>query len=85
LIDDIVREPLGGAHKDMQEMTDSVRDALRKHLKDIDGSDRRALIEARYDKFRAIGMYQDTQMETVEKIRVKSEARRGRKKLAGVK
>ena len=85
LIDDIVKEPLGGAHKDLQEITDSMRQSLLKHLRELEGFDRRALIGHRYEKFRAIGVYEEAQIETIEKIYVKAEKKRSRKKLASAK
>ena len=35
LIDEMVKEPLGGAHKNFQEITDSVKQAIRKNWKDL--------------------------------------------------
>ena len=85
LIDDIVPEPLGGAHKDLQAITESTRQALHKHLKELEGLCRGDRVEARYEKFRKIGMYQEMQAEAVEKVYVKSEKKRSRKKMASAK
>jgi len=86
LIDDIVREPLGGAHKNPEEITDTLRQSLSKHLKELEGRDPRALIEARYQKFRAIGVYEEAQMEALEKNDVKNEnKKKSRRKLASAK
>ncbi len=82
LIDDMVKEPLGGAHKDFPEMMEAVRQAIRKFWKDFDGEDPEKLIEARYKKFRDIGVFQETQLQSAEKIYAKSEKKRSRKKMA---
>ena len=85
LIDDIVEEPAGGAQKNLQEITDSVKQAIDRHLKELEGRDRKALVEARYEKFRAIGVYQEAQIETLEKIYAKNEKKARRKKMASAK
>ena len=55
VIDKIIPEPLGGAHRDPLAATDAVRKALEAMLKDLDGKDRDALVKARRKKFLSIG------------------------------
>ncbi len=55
VIDEVVPEPLGGAHQDLEEMTRSLAEALSKNLdalKKIPVSD---LLQKRYEKFRRMG------------------------------
>lgn len=60
LIDEIVPEPRGGAHRDPIEAANFVRDAIERHLSELSGLDGAALREQRYDKFRAMGVFAST-------------------------
>jgi acetyl-CoA carboxylase carboxyl transferase subunit alpha len=60
IIDEILPEPLGGAHADPLKTADILKTALIRHLADLDqltGQQRRDL---RYRKFRAMGVFIDT-------------------------
>jgi acetyl-CoA carboxylase carboxyl transferase subunit alpha len=57
IIDEIIEEPLGGAHSDPQEVILRVRKALKKHLTYLKKIDKQELIELRYQKYRKIGVY----------------------------
>ena len=58
LIDEIVSEPWGGAHRNPIEAGDLVRDAIKKHLKALSKMKGDALKEDRYDKFRKMGVFE---------------------------
>ncbi len=58
MIDGIIEEPLGGAHHDPQLVIDRMLTMILQGLKELKGMDGDALIQHRYDKFRAIGAYQ---------------------------
>jgi acetyl-CoA carboxylase carboxyl transferase subunit alpha len=55
LIDEIVKEPLGGAHTDHEEAVRLVDDALSRHLADVSALDPADRVETRYQKFRRMG------------------------------
>lgn len=55
VIDQILSEPVGGAHRDHRRMTKAVGDAIAKVLANYDGMDPKALREHRYDRFMKIG------------------------------
>ncbi len=55
VIDEIVPEPVGGAHNDFVEAAQLVGDAIARHLAELQAMDREARLEARYQKFRKIG------------------------------
>jgi acetyl-CoA carboxylase carboxyl transferase subunit alpha len=55
VIDQILSEPVGGAHRDHRRMTKAVGDAIAKVLANYDGIDPKALREHRYDRFMKIG------------------------------
>ncbi|MEM9795014.1 MAG: acetyl-CoA carboxylase carboxyltransferase subunit alpha [Pseudomonadota bacterium] len=55
VIDRVVPEPLGGAHRDRAATIDAVGGALRAMLRELDGQDADAIRAARRKKFLAIG------------------------------
>ena len=57
VIDEVIPEPAGGAHRDPPRMADSLGKALRKHLGQLVGMKPEKLIEDRYRKFRALGPF----------------------------
>lgn len=57
IIDEIVPEPLGGAHRDPDLAAANIEASLRKHLRELSGLSEEELIEDRYRKYRAMGRY----------------------------
>ncbi len=57
VIDEIVKEPVGGAHRDKTEAAKNLEVALKKHLKELSGMSPDELAADRYAKFRAIGQF----------------------------
>lgn len=55
LIDDVVPEPVGGAHHDHQATAAAFRDAVGRHLDNLCALPVERLLEERYAKFRAFG------------------------------
>lgn len=55
LIDSIIAEPLGGAHRDHTATITSVSNQIEKAIAEFDGMDADALIKHRRDKFLAMG------------------------------
>jgi acetyl-CoA carboxylase carboxyl transferase subunit alpha len=55
IIEGIVAEPLGGAHRDPQKTAQNVKETITKHLKDLLTLDKQELLRLRYKKFRSIG------------------------------
>lgn len=60
IIDGIIPEPLGGAHRDYDQAASYLRDALQEHLNDLEQMEPSELLEKRYQKFRAIGRFART-------------------------
>jgi acetyl-CoA carboxylase carboxyl transferase subunit alpha len=54
-IDEIVPEPLGGAHRDPQKTAETLKDTIKSHLKDLKAQNKEKLLELRYQKFRNMG------------------------------
>ena len=55
LIDEIVREPVGGAHTDYDRAAALVDEAIGRHLKELEALDAAARLDWRYRKFREMG------------------------------
>jgi acetyl-CoA carboxylase carboxyl transferase subunit alpha len=55
IIDGVVPEPLGGAHRDPQKTSLSIKETVNKSLKELCSLDKDKLLELRYKKFREIG------------------------------
>ena len=60
IIDAIVPEPVGGAHRDWEGAADKLKTALRQQLWDFDGKSASVLVAERYDKFRRIGVFEES-------------------------
>lgn len=57
LVDEIIPEPMGGAHTDPKQMANTLKTVLLRHLKDLDRLPREKLLENRYQKFRKMGVF----------------------------
>lgn len=56
LIDGIIKEPLGGAHHNPQNMAETIRERIIKDLKELCGRNIEHVIKERIDKFCAMGV-----------------------------
>lgn len=56
IIDSIIPEPLGGAHRDYQASADSVKSAIMKELQALCALDTETMLDQRYHRFRVIGL-----------------------------
>ena len=57
VIDDIIPEPLGGAHRDQREMANTLKSYLLRYLRELRPQSIEDVLEARYQKFRRIGYF----------------------------
>jgi acetyl-CoA carboxylase carboxyl transferase subunit alpha len=64
VIDDIISEPLGGAHRDPRQMGNLLRQYLLRYLRDLKQIPIPALLDQRYQKFRRMGVFEDGQPPT---------------------
>ena len=55
IIDGIIKEPLGGAHRNFEEMAQNLKAAVVEEFKRIDKYSLRELLKKRYEKYRRIG------------------------------
>ncbi|MBS2034411.1 acetyl-CoA carboxylase carboxyltransferase subunit alpha [bacterium] len=58
LVDEVIHEPLGGAHRDLSLTYKAVQMALSKHLEQLVKLAPDDLVQQRYDKYRAMGRVQ---------------------------
>jgi acetyl-CoA carboxylase carboxyl transferase subunit alpha len=56
-VDDVVPEPLGGAHHDYDQAAELVGDALEAALVELEKASGPALVEQRYQRFRTLGQF----------------------------
>jgi acetyl-CoA carboxylase carboxyl transferase subunit alpha len=59
VIDDIIPEPLGGAHRDHREMANILKMYLLRYLRELRLLSPEELLEQRYQKFRRMGIYDE--------------------------
>jgi acetyl-CoA carboxylase carboxyl transferase subunit alpha len=57
LIDEVIPEPLGGAHHNHEATTASVKTSLVRHLRELIAKPQDELLDERYQKFRRIGAF----------------------------
>ena len=57
IIDQVIREPLGGAHRDAEASARNVKRAVRKHLTELMQMTPQQLIQQRHERYRHIGIY----------------------------
>jgi len=66
IIDGIVPEPLGGAHRDWALAADHLRSALQTQLDDLIGTLPNILVSNRYDKFRRMGRWTEEELSPAQ-------------------
>jgi acetyl-CoA carboxylase carboxyl transferase subunit alpha len=64
IIDDIIPEPLGGAHREPREMANTLKTYLLRHLRELKNVPVEELLEQRYQKFRRMGVLGDSLIPT---------------------
>ncbi len=59
IIDGMIKEPLGGAHRNPQEVALNIKSTIKKDLDILKKLPKTKLVEMRYDKFRSIGIFNE--------------------------
>jgi len=57
LLDEVVREPLGGGHRDFATITANLKEALNRHLAELQVDDTETLLAKRYQRIMNLGVY----------------------------
>jgi len=60
IIDDVIPEPLGGAHRDHREMATTLKSYLLRYIRELRHLPTEVLLSQRYEKFRRMGVYLET-------------------------
>lgn len=68
IIEEIIPEPQGGAHRDIETQSQSIKTAIEKHLTELLAMSADELIEDRYLKFRKIGYYRMAELEADQTV-----------------
>ncbi len=63
VIDEIIPEPLGGAHRDHRAMATTLKGSLNQAIKELQGVPKEELLDRRYEKFRRMGVFEETAIE----------------------
>lgn len=59
VVDEVVKEPLGGAHRDPQAMADGLKDTLLRHLRELQSMSIDELMVAREKRLRGYGVFSE--------------------------
>jgi acetyl-CoA carboxylase carboxyl transferase subunit alpha len=59
IIDGIIKEPLGGAHRDPHEAAENMKKTIKRDLASLKAIPKDKLVDMRYDKIRAIGVFKE--------------------------
>ena len=59
IIDEVVPEPLGGAHRNHRQMATSLKGSLVAAIQSLEGMSKEELLNHRYDRFRRMGTFEE--------------------------
>ena len=59
VVDEVIAEPLGGAHRNYDATAQAVKAALSRHLAELDRMPPEELLQSRYERFRRLGEYEE--------------------------
>ncbi len=59
IIDEVIKEPLGGAHRNPEQAMQNVKASMIKNLKEVSAMDKDEIVKVRYEKFRKIGIFNE--------------------------
>jgi len=60
IIDEVIGEPLGGAHRNHRQMAMTLKGALAEAVQSLEGIPKDELLNRRYERFRRIGVFEET-------------------------
>lgn len=59
VVDEVIPEPSGGAHNDLNQAASALKYVVQKHLNDLRGLSPDKLLDARYERYRHLGVYEE--------------------------
>ncbi|MFH1776894.1 MAG: acetyl-CoA carboxylase carboxyltransferase subunit alpha [Candidatus Omnitrophota bacterium] len=63
IIDEIIPEPLGGAHRNIEQVAKELKKSIIKNIAQLKNTSREILLKERYEKFRKIGVWVEEKKE----------------------
>lgn len=60
LLDEVVREPLGGAHRDFQKVAANLQETLIRHLQELRHESIDTLLDKRYQRLMSFGAFTES-------------------------
>ena len=79
VIDEVVPEPCGGAHRNLAAISDTLRQAIEKQLKGLQSIPTEQLLEERYAKYRRLGVWSESKAKEIQAGTKKSKKPAGKK------
>jgi acetyl-CoA carboxylase carboxyl transferase subunit alpha len=79
VIDEIINEPLGGAHMDPVETAMNIKQTISKYLALYSKMTKQQIVEDRYKKIRAMGIFEETVVKQAQKNKATKEAKNKKK------
>ena len=67
VIDEIIPEPLGGAHRNHLQTAEALKSSVERNLRELEGLSGEEIIKARYEKFRKIGVFSGAANEELQR------------------
>lgn len=66
IIDEIIPEPLGGAHRNIDQTAKNIQRAIKKHLSELQSISLETVLNQRYKKYRVVGVFQKNNTKKVK-------------------
>ncbi len=83
LIDEVIKEPLGGAHTNPEVTAEEIRSAIKRYSKELRDISKESLVERRYEKFRCMGVFENLiTSQVIQKIHPKNEKKHHDKRIS---
>ncbi len=60
LVDEVLKEPLGGAHRDPVAMAETLKAGILRHLSDLERHPTQEVLEKRYKRLRSFGVFTES-------------------------
>jgi len=60
VVDEVIPEPIGGAHHDLAQAASALKYVIQKHLNDLRALSPEKLLESRYERYRRLGVYEES-------------------------
>jgi acetyl-CoA carboxylase carboxyl transferase subunit alpha len=73
IIDEIIEEPLGGAHRNWEQVMEKLKSAIAQNLKDLQALKISKLLENRYEKYREIGSWTESAKKQLSPVNGKTD------------